>query len=90
LVTRYYLRFSVLDRPGVLSSISGILGKYGISIVSVIQKGREIEGAVPIVMMTHEAREANMRKALKTIDQLKVVRHPTLPIRVEEFNLINC
>ena len=88
LVSRYYFRFSAMDRPGVLSKISGILGKNGISIASVIQKGREIKGAVPIVMMTHEAREADMRKALKTIDRLDVVKRPTLAIRVQEFNFI--
>ncbi|OGP71355.1 MAG: homoserine dehydrogenase, partial [Deltaproteobacteria bacterium RBG_13_60_28] len=51
-VTNYYIRFAALDRPGVLSQISGILGKHNISIAAVIQKGREVKGAVPIVMIT--------------------------------------
>jgi homoserine dehydrogenase len=79
----YYMRFSALDRPGVLSKISGILGKYDISIVSVIQKGRRIKGAVPIVMMTHEAKEKNVHRALKEIDRLGVILGKTMYIRVE-------
>jgi homoserine dehydrogenase len=82
-VMPYYMRFSALDRPGVLSKISGILGKNDISIVSVIQKGRRIKGSVPVVMMTHEARERNVRLALKEIDQLGVILGRTMFIRVE-------
>src|SRR5512136_617974 len=66
----FYMRFSALDRPGVLSKISGILGKNGISIASVIQKGRQVNGAVPVVMMTHEAREESAHKALREINRL--------------------
>jgi homoserine dehydrogenase len=82
-VMPFYMRFSALDRPGVLSKISGILGKNGISIASVIQKGRKIKGAVPIVMMTHEAKEKNVHRALKEIDQLGVILGKTIFIRVE-------
>ncbi len=82
-VLPYYMRFSALDRPGVLSKISGILGKNDISISAVIQKGRQVNGAVPIVMMTHEAREANVHKALKEIDRLGVILGKTMFIRVE-------
>jgi homoserine dehydrogenase len=82
-VTPYYLRFTALDRPGVLSKISGILGEHDISIASVIQKGRMIKGAVPIVMMTHEAMERNIRQALRAIDGLDVIRAKTILIRVE-------
>ncbi|MDY7039060.1 MAG: homoserine dehydrogenase, partial [Thermodesulfobacteriota bacterium] len=56
----YYFRFFAVDSPGVLSRISGILGNNRISIASVIQKGREVNGSVPIVMLTHEARESNV------------------------------
>jgi homoserine dehydrogenase len=69
----FYMRFSAVDRPGVLSTISGILGKNGISIASVIQKGRQINGAVPVVMMTHEAKEENVYRALKEINRLKAI-----------------
>jgi homoserine dehydrogenase len=82
-VMPYYMRFSALDRPGVLSKISGILGKNDISIVSVIQKGRRIKGSVPIVMMTHEAKEKNVHRALKEINRLGVILGKTMFIRVE-------
>ncbi len=79
----YYLRVMALDRPGVLSRVAGILGENDISIVSVIQKGRATGEAVPVVMMTHEARERDMRAALAAIDRLRVVSSPTTMIRVE-------
>ena len=82
-VVPFYMRFSALDRPGVLSKISGILGKNQISISSVIQKGRKVKGAVPIVMMTHEAKEKNVRRALQQIDTLGVIVGKTMTIRVE-------
>jgi homoserine dehydrogenase len=82
-VVPFYMRFSALDRPGVLSKISGILGKNNISISSVIQKGRKVNGAVPIVMMAHEAKERDIHRALKEIDQLSVILGKTMFIRVE-------
>jgi len=81
--SRYYLRVSALDKPGVLSKISGILGNHHISISSVIQKERHEESSVPVVMMTHEAQEGDMRKALQEIDHLDVVTAGTICIRVE-------
>lgn len=87
LVTNYYFRFAALDRPGVLSQVSGILGKNGISIAAVIQKGREVAGSVPIVMITHEAREADAQQALREIDQLPVVSPPTVFYRIEDPHL---
>ena len=82
-VMPFYMRFSALDRPGVLSKISGILGKHDISIASVIQKGRRIKGGVPIVMMTHEAKEKNVAQALKEINRLDMILGKTMYIRVE-------
>jgi len=84
IVRRYYMRFSAVDRPGVLSKISGVLGKNDISIASVIQKGRQVSGAVPVVMMTHEARERNVRRALREIDEMDVILDRTMLIRVED------
>ncbi|MFZ5759798.1 MAG: homoserine dehydrogenase [Thermodesulfobacteriota bacterium] len=78
----YYFRFSTLDKPGVLSKISGILGQHDISIESVIQKGREQKGTVPIVMRTYEAREDAVRKALLEIDALETTTAPTMKIRI--------
>jgi homoserine dehydrogenase len=80
---QYYFRFSVEDRPGVLSKISGILGNHQISIKSVHQKGRDLVGAVPIVMITHEAKEAAVKVALSEIDRLDVVKEKTVLIRIE-------
>jgi homoserine dehydrogenase len=82
-VMPFYMRFSALDRPGVLSKISGILGKNDISIAAVIQKGRQIRGAVPLVMMTHEAKEKNVHQALREINRLGVILGKTMFIRVE-------
>ena len=84
LEVQYYFRFSADDRPGVLSKISGVLGKHQISIQSVHQKGRDLVGAVPIVMITHEAKEAAVRAALSEIDELEVVKDKTMLIRIEE------
>jgi homoserine dehydrogenase len=84
LISAYYFRFSALDSPGVLSKIAGILGDHSISISSVIQKGREINGSVPIVMLTHEAQEKNVKKAIALIDRLDVLNGKTTMIRVED------
>ncbi len=78
----YYLRMMTVDRPGVLSKISGILGENGISLASVIQKG-EGEEPVAIVMVTHETTWRQIDDALKTIDRLEVVMEPTLALHIE-------
>jgi homoserine dehydrogenase len=79
----YYLRVTAQDRPGVLSRVAGILGENDISIANVIQKGRGTREAVPVVMLTHEARERDMRAALAKIDRLRDVAAATTMIRVE-------
>ncbi len=90
LVTTYYIRFSAKDAPGVLSKISGVLGAKNISISDVTQKGRGGEGAVPVVMLTHEAREADVRAALAEIDTMvgrngdRIILAKTAVIRVED------
>ncbi len=83
-LSSYYLNVSALDQPAVLAQIAGILGKHQISIASVIQKLRHHAKAVPVVMMTHEAQEGSMQKALQEIDTLQVIVAPTRMIRVEE------
>jgi len=82
--TRYYLRFTALDKPGVLGGISSVLGKNGISIASVIQKDESPEKAVPVLMLTHRAKEKSMRDAISEIDKLAFIKKPTVIIRVEE------
>ena len=79
----YYFRFTAIDKPGVLSRISGILGSYNISIASVIQKGRHAGEAVPLVVLTHKSREKDVKKAIEEIDRLDVVADKTIFIRVE-------
>jgi len=79
----YYLRFMVLDRPGVLSQLSGVLGKHDISISSVLQRGRKDGQTVPVVVTTHMAVERNIRASLREIDALPAVSSPTTVIRIE-------
>ena len=81
---RFYLRFNVEDRPGVLAEIAGILGDHEISIASVIQHETEEEddGVVPIVIMTHTATEGAMIGASAAIDGLSCVRPGMVRMRV--------
>jgi len=81
--SRYYIRFMAMDEPGVLAAISGILGRYKISISTVTQKERNKEHAVPIVMLTHEAVERDLRKALGRIARLNSIRGKPVAIRME-------
>jgi len=83
--SRYYLRFTADDSPGVLSRISGVLGRNRISISSVIQKGRTAHGGtVPIFMLTHDACESDMQKAMRQIERLALVRQKTMLIRIAD------
>jgi homoserine dehydrogenase len=84
IVTHYYIRFDAMDRPGVLATISGILGKFAISLKSVHQKGRKTNGSVPVVMLTHYAREADITRALAEISTLDVVAGQPMLIRIED------
>jgi len=81
--TRFYIRFSTVDKPGVLARISGVLAKYRISIASVIQKEKRGSSFVPIIMMTYEALEKDMAKALKEIDGLGIIKKKSVRIRIE-------
>lgn len=82
---KYYIRFKAKDHPGVLGKITGSLGKRDISIASVIQKDRHLGGGdVPIVIMTHEAREKNVQSALREINRLKAITDEPTYIRIEE------
>ncbi len=83
--TRYYLRMSVADRPGVLAQISKILGDHAISITSLIQKESDsATQSAEIVIMTHPANEAAMQLALKKMAKLAVVKEISNFIRVED------
>jgi homoserine dehydrogenase len=82
-VSRYYLRLSVVDRPGVLAKIAAILGRTHIGISSVIQPEGHVGEAVPLILMIHEAPYAAMRKAITQIGRLSVVKAEPVMFRVE-------
>jgi len=84
--TKYYLRFQAADIPGILGNITSSLGKHNISIESVIQKSRHLGGGdVPIVIMTHDAREKDLLSALREISKFKAITGKTNFIRIEEL-----
>ena len=84
-VSRYYVRLNVIDRPGTLAKIAAILGRSNIGISSVIQpEGHEGE-SVPLILMIHDASNAAMSRALAKIGQLSVVKGKPMMIRVETF-----
>ena len=85
IVSRYYLRFNAIDRPGVLAKISGILGKHKIGIAQVSQKERRRAKFVPVVMITHHAREKDLWSALEDINRLAIVKGRTVKIRLEDI-----
>lgn len=83
--TQYYLRFQALDRPGTLAQIAGVLGRDQISILSVMQKEAPAESVfVPVVIMTHPAREEHLARAMARIDGLDVVEGPSIWLRTEQ------
>jgi homoserine dehydrogenase len=85
-VSRYYLRFNVVDKPGTLARITSILAASKIGISSVIQpEGHEGE-SVPLILMSHAAPDAAVQKALAKIARLPVVKGPPVRLRVENFN----
>jgi homoserine dehydrogenase len=82
---RYYLRFTVEDRPGVLAEIAGVLGKHQISIASVIQhepSGESGNRVVPLVIMSYQAKEGAAQAAVAEIDKLKCARAGSVRMRV--------
>jgi homoserine dehydrogenase len=83
IVSEYYLRFAATDQAGVLAHIAGVLGHFNISIAAMIQPERQIGGAVPIVIVTHEAREADIRGALAQIDTSPMIRAVSRFVRIE-------
>lgn len=88
LESRFYIRFNAVDRPGVLAAISGVLGRIGISIESVVQRGRARRGAsesVPIVMLTHSAPLPAVEQAVEEIEALEVVTGQSVVIPLEEL-----
>jgi len=83
-VSKFYLRFSVVDRPGILAKIAGALGENGVSIRSVIQTAKKDGVPVPVVIVTHEAREMDVRKALEKIEALGITSESVKLLRIED------
>ena len=79
----YYLRFMVVDRPGVLAQIAGVLGQFDISISSMLQQGRRAGQTVSIVIKTHMAKERDVQTALREINRMAFISAPAILIRVE-------
>ena len=79
---RYYLRFTVVDQPGVLAQITDIFWKYNINIAAVIQKEESQEEFVPIVMTTYLAREGDIQAALEKVNKLEPVKDETKVLRI--------
>ena len=83
IISHYYLRFTTIDQPGVLAKIAGCLGRHDISIQSMLQPECPTTDSVPIVLMTHAAKEADVSTALAEIESLGIISQPTCLIRVE-------
>lgn len=85
LCSRFYLRLSVIDKPGVVADVSAILRDRNISIESFIQRGRDPGNTVPLVIVTHECRQSDIRAACQDIGALPVVAEPPHKLRIEDF-----
>jgi homoserine dehydrogenase len=85
-ISRYYLRLSVADRPGTLAKIAAILAQCKIGIASVIQPEGHEGGIIPLILMTHAAPNAAMKKAMQQIVRSPVVKAPPMMLRVESFD----
>ncbi|MBD3421407.1 MAG: homoserine dehydrogenase [Chitinivibrionales bacterium] len=83
-ISRFYLRFTVKDEPGVLATIAAMFGEHGISIASVMQKEGFAKDAVPVIFLTHMAREEHFRTALQEIEHKSFIKHTTQVIRIED------
>jgi homoserine dehydrogenase len=79
----YYLRLMVLDQPGVIADVTGVLRDMEISLESMLQRGRDPGEAVPVVLVTHECEEAQMQAALSRIAALPSVVEKPAMIRIE-------
>ncbi len=82
-VGAYYLRLMVVDRPGVIADVTAALRDFGISLESMLQRGRSPGETVPVVLVTHETAESAMRDALQRIAALDVVLETPTVIRIE-------
>ena len=85
LKTKYYIRFKVADRSGVLAAMAGVFAKHNVSVYSVVQRGKKEGGLVDLAYVTHTAREKSVRAVLEEIAELDdVLRDEPSLIRVED------
>ena len=85
-VSRYYLRMHVIDKPGVVASISRILGEKGISISSIMQhEDISDPSAVPVMILTHKIQEAKIKAAITELEALDVVKEKVKLMRIEDI-----
>jgi homoserine dehydrogenase len=80
--TEFYVRLKALDRPGVMSKVSGVFGAENISIAGLVQKENTKEGNAVIVIRTHKTLFQNVRKALEQVNALDIVTEKAVPIRI--------
>ncbi|MSO74480.1 MAG: homoserine dehydrogenase [Alphaproteobacteria bacterium] len=81
----YYIRLMVVDRPGVIADVAACLRDEQVSVESMLQRSRNPDEAVPVVLTTHEASEASVARALSTIERLGTVLEPPHMIRIEHL-----
>ncbi|MBR5025424.1 MAG: ACT domain-containing protein, partial [Victivallales bacterium] len=84
-IARYYVRLQVMDKPGVLAKVSGILAKYDISIASVTQKENSSSSSVAMVILTHKAQDAALKSALAEIAVLDECSETPVVFRIEDL-----
>ncbi len=85
--TNYYIRLQAKDQPGVLCKVAGIMADHQISLHSVVQKGRHQANTVPVVFLTHKAREAHIQEACRRINELDAIGGPAVLVRIEDESL---
>ena len=87
ITSRYYIRTTVTDRPGVLGEITAIFGRHGVSLRSVIQRGRiKNEEEVGLVLVTHYTKEEQLQGAINEVKDMESVKEINNMIRIEDFN----
>jgi homoserine dehydrogenase len=85
IISRYYVRLTVLDRPGVVAAVSQILGDNNISISSMLQKETSNNGEASLLILTHEAKEGSVKESIDQIEALDCVKDKAVLLRVEDL-----
>lgn len=85
--SRFYMRISTIERVGILSIITKILGSHNISVSSIIQKEIDEDKPIPIVILTHKALESDVRSAVAEIDMLDITKEKTMLMHIEDIEV---